>query len=64
MAAYGFTFSSPTVRVKLTQDGSDQEAAPVVAPKSSKTTITCTKGKTIKKVTAIKPTCPAGYKKK
>jgi len=57
LAAYGFTFSSPTVRVKLTQ----QPVAPVVAKKSS---ITCVKGKTIKKVTAINPLCPKGYKKK
>ena len=29
-----------------------------------KTTITCVKGKLAKKVTAVKPVCPAGYKKK
>jgi hypothetical protein len=29
-----------------------------------KTTITCVKGKLIKKVTAVKPICPKGYKKK
>jgi len=29
-----------------------------------KTTITCVKGKITKKVTAVKPVCPAGYKKK
>jgi hypothetical protein len=29
-----------------------------------KTTITCIKGKTMKTLAAIKPTCPAGYKKK
>jgi hypothetical protein len=29
-----------------------------------RTTITCVKGKLIKKVTAVKPACPAGYKKK
>jgi hypothetical protein len=29
-----------------------------------KITITCTKGKTIKKVTALKPVCPKGYVKK
>jgi hypothetical protein len=28
------------------------------------TTITCIKGKTTKKVTAVNPKCPAGYKKK
>ena len=59
MAAYGFTFSSPTISVKLTQ-----AAAPVAA---KKTTITCvsTKNKKLtKKVTAVGPKCPAGYKKK
>jgi hypothetical protein len=32
--------------------------------KLKKTTITCLKGKIVKKVTAVKPKCPAGYKKK
>jgi len=31
---------------------------------SKKTTITCVKGKLAKKVTAVKPVCPKGYKKK
>jgi hypothetical protein len=31
---------------------------------SKKTTITCVKGKTVKKTTAVKPVCPKGYKKK
>ena len=31
---------------------------------SKKTTITCVKGKLTKKVTAVKPVCPKGYKKK
>jgi hypothetical protein len=55
MAAYGFTFSSPTISVKLTQAG---------AATAKKTTITCVKGKLTKKVTAVNATCPAGYKKK
>jgi hypothetical protein len=68
LAAYNFTFSSPTVRVKLTQ-----EAAPTPSPSASasaapvgakKTSITCVKGKTTKKVTAVNPTCPKGFKKK
>ena len=33
----------------------------MIAPKK---TITCVKGKTVKKVTAIAPVCPTGYKKK
>ena len=35
-----------------------------VKPAAKKTTITCVKGKTTKKVTAVNPKCPAGYKKK
>jgi hypothetical protein len=31
---------------------------------TKKTTITCIKGKLVKKVTAVNPKCPAGYKKK
>ena len=73
LAAYGFTFSNPTVKVKLTQTAATPTpspsasatptpiAAPVVAKKTS---ITCIKGKASKKVTAVNPTCPKGYKKK
>lgn len=35
-----------------------------VKPSEKKITITCVKGKTTKKVSAVKPKCPAGYKKK
>ena len=41
-----------------------KEAAAAKAAALKKTTITCVKGKLIKKVTAVKPVCPAGYKKK
>ena len=54
MAAYGFTFSSPTIMVKLSQ-------AKAVA---KKVTITCVKGKVTKKVTAVAAKCPTGFKKK
>jgi hypothetical protein len=60
LGAYGFGFSSPTLKVKLTQ-------AAVTSPVKSvqkKTTITCVKGKTSKKVTAVAPKCPSGFKKK
>jgi hypothetical protein len=69
LGAYGFTFSSPTVRVQLTQEA----VAPTPSPSptattkpiaTKKTTITCVKGKTVKKVTAVNPKCPTGYKKK
>ena len=58
LSAKGFTFSSPTINVKLSQEK-------VVTPVAKqKVTISCVKGKTTKKVTAISPKCPAGYKKK
>jgi hypothetical protein len=57
LVARGFTFSSPTVRVKLMQE----EAKPAAVAKS---TITCVKGKSTKKVSAVKPACPSGWKKK
>ena len=41
-----------------------QEAEAKAAAAQKKTTITCTKGKVTKKVTAVKPKCAAGYKKK
>jgi hypothetical protein len=78
LSATGFTFSSPTLKVKLTQDGSigtptpqpsaepSASAEPQVAaiPVMKKSTITCVKGKTTKKVSAVSPKCPAGFKKK
>ena len=47
----------------------DAEAARILAEAKAaaakkKTTITCVKGKLTKKVTAVKPVCPKGYKKK
>ena len=41
-----------------------QDAEVKAATEKKKTTITCVKGKLTKKVTAVKPKCPAGYKKK
>jgi hypothetical protein len=71
MTAGGFTFSTPSIKVKLSQEVTTP--APVATPSPSasakpatpkKITITCFKGKTSKKVTAINPKCPTGYKKK
>ena len=42
----------------------EAKAASAKAQAMKKTTIICAKGKLIKKVTAVKPVCPAGYKKK
>lgn len=77
LSVNGFTFSNPTIQVKLLQDA----PAPIASPSpnstspaansptpstktASKVTIVCMKGKLTKKVSAIKPTCPMGYKKK
>ncbi|MFM8253731.1 MAG: hypothetical protein ACKN9O_00660 [Actinomycetota bacterium] len=54
--AYNFTYSSPTIRVKLS--GTPIALLKPVAVKK----ITCTKGKSIKVFTGTK--CPAGFKKK
>jgi hypothetical protein len=69
LSAKGFTFSSPTINVKLSQEkvvAPTPSATPVatvtVAKKS--VTITCVKGKTTKKVSGASPKCPTGYKKK
>jgi hypothetical protein len=65
LTAAGFTFSSPTVRVKLTQPKAEGEPSKSsIARVASKKSITCVKGKTTKKVTALNPKCPIGYKKK
>jgi hypothetical protein len=56
IAAYGFGFSNPIIKVKLTQSGSK-------GVKAKKTTITCKKGKSTKRATGNSPRCPSGYKK-
>ncbi len=72
LSAKGFTFSSPVINVKLSQEkvvapapAPSPSESPMVAPVAKKkVTISCVKGKTTKKVTAISPKCPAGFKKK
>ena len=70
-AARGFTYSSPTIKVKLSQEvvleptpTPTPSATATAKPVAKKITITCVKGKTSKKVTAVAPKCPAGIKKK
>jgi hypothetical protein len=72
LGASGFTFSSPTLRVKLsgvpktlpqpktTANTPNQTSA----PKSKNYTITCVKGKITKKIITPKQQCPTGWKKK
>jgi hypothetical protein len=68
-SAFGFHFSSPKIMIKAEKAAVEDKPVnanpgtkPIAAPK--KLTITCIKGKTSKKVTAVSPKCPAGYKKK
>lgn len=63
----GFTFSTPTIRLKL-ENAPTQTVAATPSPSSSSTTakvkkITCSKGKVKKVVTGTNPKCPSGYKK-
>ena len=78
LGAYGFKFSSPTIRVKLTQEKpkevempkvelkAEEKIAVVMLPvKVNKTKIiTCTKGNSVKKFSGTNPKCPSGYRKK
>ena len=69
MTASGFTFSTPKIKVKLSQASAapTPSATPTALAKpaaAKKTTITCVKGKSSKKVIAVNPKCPTGYKKK
>jgi hypothetical protein len=75
LSAKNFTFSVPTIRIKLTQEAVKAPAEPVVekpaatastpakpiAPKSI--SIKCKKGLVTKKIVGAKPVCPKGYKK-
>jgi hypothetical protein len=76
LGAYNFTYSSPTIRIKLTQDAVVDSPTPpstttpkiaIATPKKEiavKKTITCIKGKTTKKITGVNSKCPKGFKKK
>ena len=54
----GFQFSRPKLKIGIKPGYKPSKAT---APKS---TITCVQGKSTKKITAVKPVCPSGYKKK
>ena len=77
LSAAGFTFSSPTIRVKLSQptatsstqasksstttSASASTSTTSTAAKVVTKTISCVKGKTVKKVSGPAPKCPSGY---
>ena len=60
----GFHYSAGTINVKLLVPSAAKPNSRAAATSSKTATITCVKGKVTKKVTALKPKCPAGYKKK
>jgi uncharacterized membrane-anchored protein YhcB (DUF1043 family) len=74
LAKFGLTLKkqiptpSPSQSTQPTPTPSQSVKPAVVTSKKptppKKTTINCVKGKVTKKVTAVKPKCPAGYKKK
>ena len=49
---------------RVTSELKAKQEAEAKAATLKKTTITCLKGKLVKKITAIKPKCPTGYKLK
>jgi hypothetical protein len=54
----GFDYSRPKLKVGIKKGFKPSKAM------SNKTTITCVLGKSVKKITNVKPKCPAGYVKK
>lgn len=61
VSAQGFHFSTPIVRVKLSQDA--PEPTPSASATSKIVKITCQKGSQKKVISGSKPSCPKGYKK-
>lgn len=51
LSANGFTFSSPTIKIKLTQASNKKQTS----------SITCYKGKITKTIKGLNPKCPKGY---
>ena len=66
----GINYASPVYKhLDIIKEAEDYVAAALAkeakaAPAKKKSTITCFKGNTLKKVTAVSPKCPTGYKKK
>jgi len=73
LTASGFHFSSPKISFKLAEEAKVVASpTPSISPEATlipqlvkfTKTITCVRGKILKKVTAVSPKCPTGYKKK
>lgn len=54
----GFHYSRPKLKISIKKDWKPAKRM------LNKTTITCTMGKSTKKITAVKPVCPRGYKRR
>lgn len=78
LSVKGFSYDSPvTLKVRF-QEAEQIENSPSPSPSTSmtptpalskgtvkmKTAITCTKGKTLKRITSLNPKCPSGFKKR
>ena len=74
---YGYHFSANTIRIRFQPPvplapSEPSAVSPVVAapvkstvlPSTKQVTISCVKGKTVKKISGTTPKCPIGYKKK
>ena len=66
LSAKNFEYSAPTLKVKLKQDAPVAVAKPAAkVPVAKKIiSISCSKGKVVKKISGISPKCPIGYVKK
>jgi hypothetical protein len=65
MATFGKRSLAEEKAAAADKAAADKAAATTAAKAAAnRTTITCVKGKLTKKVTAVKPKCPSGYKKK
>jgi hypothetical protein len=80
LRAANFTFSSPTIRIKLSQDNAVKPVASATNTQSESKNenkvatsanaakkiklINCVKGKLTRKISGVNPKCPAGFVKK
>ena len=76
LAAHNFTFSSPTIRATISQEQPLVSPSPTPTPTPAtsapnvdsagviKKTIQCKKGKKSRQVSAVKPKCPDGFKRR
>jgi hypothetical protein len=72
LGAYGFTFSQPLLKVKLTgtrqqsasgNSNSNTQNSKANSNQKKSYTMTCKKGKVTKKIITAQPSCPSGWKK-